>query len=407
MTGFDAKAMLADRTRATDEGAILIMTRKAREMKARGEDIISLTIGEPDFDTPAHISQAAKDALDAGHTHYAPIPGIPALRTALTKKLNQENGIACGPENIVVTNGAKQAIANAVYSLIGPGDEVILLAPYWVAYESIITLAGGTCKVLQAGVEHDFKVSAEQLAAAISPKTRLVLLNTPSNPAGSVFSRSELEALAEVIKAHPRLMVLSDEIYEYITYGVPAVSIGSLAGMAERTVTINGFSKGFAMTGWRLGYGAAPEAVAKAMTMMQGALTAGANAFVQHAAVAALAGGRGDCHAMTKEYEARRDLVVARLDAMAGVKSNVPQGAFYIFPDVSAFLGRKSGNRVISTVDDLCQWILEDHKLASVPGSAFGNDKCLRLSFAASRKDITKGLDRLESALNMLANGSI
>ncbi len=364
--------------------------------------MVSLTVGEPDFDTPDHIQQEATAAMKAGFTHYSPVQGIPELRAALSRKLKAENNLDYSAAEISVTNGAKQAIANAVLSLIDEGDEVIMLAPFWVSYEITVRLAGGTPVVLPASVEEDYKVPASRIAAAVTPQTKLLILNSPSNPTGAVWSAKELEAIADIVRAHPRLMVLSDEIYEYIMFDGRMASIGALPGMRERTITVNGFSKGFAMTGWRLGFAAAVEPVTKAMVRMQGTITTGANQFVQRAAIAALEGPREEVERMRLRYRARRDMVLAGLRAIEGVRIGSIPATFYAFPDVSALLGRKAGNHVMDTTDRLCDWLLEEHGVAVVPGTAFGAPGSIRLSFAASEADIQKALGRISSALNSL-----
>ena len=402
MTQFDPTALLVSRSQATDEGPIIRMSQRARELRAKGVDVVSLTLGEPDFDTPENIQSAAVAAMKAGLTHYAPVMGIPELRAALSKKLKAENGLDYGPNDICVANGAKQAIANAVLSLIEAGDEVIMLAPFWVSYEITVRFAGGTPVVLTAGVEENYKVPVSRIAAAITPRTKLIMLNSPSNPTGAVWTRAELEQLAAVVKSHPHLMVLSDEIYEYILFGGEMVSIGSLPGMKERTITVNGFSKGFAMTGWRLGYAAAPEPIAKAMSRMQSAISAGANSFVQRAAIAALEGPRDDVEHMRQRYQKRRDMVLSGLRAIDGVRIGDIPATFYAFPDVSALLGRKAGNHVIDSTEALCDWILDEHAIATVPGSAFGSAGSIRLSFACSEADIEKAIARMQKAFASL-----
>ena len=399
MTAFDATKLLSARTSAVEEAAIIRMAQKARDLKAKGHDVVSLTLGEPDFDTPAFIQAAATQAMAQGFTHYAPVQGVPELRAALSEKLARENGLHYSAEEIAISNGAKQAITNAVYALIDEGDEVILLSPFWVAYEGIVRMAGGVPVQLHAGADEGFKVPASRIAAAITPKTKLIMLNSPNNPTGAVFTKAELEAIAAVVAQHPRLMLLSDEIYEYILFEGEMTSFGSLPGMRERTITINGFSKAYAMTGWRLGYAAAPLPVAKAMAKVQSTFTAGANAFVQRAAIAALTEGQTDATAMRESYRKRRDLIISALKAIPGVRIENPPGTFYAFPDVSAFLGKRAGNHTLGTVDELCDWLLDTHGLACVPGSAFGDPNCLRLSFASSQADIIKGTDRLARAL--------
>lgn len=400
---FDPARLLSPRANAADEGAIIRMAQRTRELRAKGQDIVALTIGEPDFDTPENIRDAAKTALDKGFTHYAPVAGIPELREAIATKLKAENGLAYPASGIVVANGAKQAINNAILSVIGPGDEAVIPAPFWVSYEASVRFAGGTPVIVSASVSEGYKPPVSRLAAAITPATKLLILNSPSNPTGAVWSRAELTELAKVVAQHPRLLVLSDEIYEYILFDGEMVSFGSLPGMLERTITLNGFSKGFAMTGWRLGYAAAAEPIAKAMSRMQSIISAGANQFVQRAAVAALQGPRDSVDTMRKAYAHRRDLVLAGLRAMPGLKIGEIPATFYAFPDVSAFLGKKAGNHVIGTSDDLCDFLLEQHGVATVPGSAFGAPGCIRLSFATSEADIAKALARIAQGLSTIA----
>ena len=403
MTAFDPASLLHARTLSTDEGPIIRMSQRARELRAKGTDVVSMTLGEPDFDTPENIQSAATAAMKAGFTHYSPVLGIPELRNALSKKLKSENGLDYGPNEISITNGAKQAIANAILSIIGEGDEVIMLAPFWVSYEITVRFAGGTPVVLTAGVAENYKVPARRIAEAITPRTKLIVLNSPSNPTGAVWTRAEIEELAAVVKSHPRLMILSDEIYEYILFEGEMVSIGSLPGMRERTITVNGFSKGFAMTGWRLGYAAAPEPIAKAMARMQSAITAGANQFVQRAAIAAFEGPRDEVERMRREYQKRRDMVLEGLRAIPGVKIGDIPATFYAFPDVSALLGKKAGNHVLDTTDALCDWLLEEHAVATVPGTAFGAPGSIRLSFACSEAEIGKAMSRMQKGLGALA----
>lgn len=403
MAPFDISSLLARRASQSDEGAIVRMSQRARELRAKGQDIASLTIGEPDFDTPAHIQTAAAEAMRKGLTHYSPVAGILELRQALAKKLREENGIDYAANEIVIANGAKQAIANAVLALVEPGDEVILLSPYWVSYEITVRLAGGVPIILKAGVDEDFKAPPARIAAALTERTKLLILNSPSNPTGAVWSKAELEALAEVVKSHPRLMVLSDEIYEYILFDGTMTSFASLPGMRERSITVNGFSKSFAMTGWRLGYSAGPAPLAVAMARLQSGLTAGANSFVQHAALTALSAPRDDVEKMRARYEIRRDMVVKSLTAIPGLRLAPIPATFYAFPDVGAFLGRKAGNHVMDSVDTLCDWLLEEHGVATVPGSAFGDPSCIRLSFATGEAELEKALARFAAGLSRLS----
>lgn len=402
MTSFDPAALLVPRTQTAEEGPIIRMAQKSRDLRAKGIDVVSLTVGEPDFDTPENIQRAATEAMSAGFTHYAPVLGVPELRAALSRKLKAENGLDYSVNEICLANGAKQAIANALLAIIDHGDEVIMLAPYWVSYEIAVRFCGGTPVVLHAGVDEDYKVPARRIADAITPKTKLLILNSPSNPTGAVWTRAELEAIAALVQAHPHMMVLSDEIYEYIMFNGEMVSIGSLAGMRERTITVNGFSKGFAMTGWRLGYAAAPEPIARAMGRMQGTLSAGANQFVQRAAIAALEGPRDEVERMRLRYQARRDMVLEGLRAIPGVRIGEIPATFYAFPDVSELLGKTAGNHVIDSTDTMCDWLLDEHGVAVVPGGAFGAPGSIRLSFAASEADIEKALVRLRAALGSL-----
>lgn len=403
MAPFDVSSLLTRRASQSDEGAIVRMSQRARELRAKGQDIASLTLGEPDFDTPAHIQAAAGEAMKKGLTHYSPVAGILELRQALARKLKEENGLDYTASEIVIANGAKQAIANAVLSLIEPGDEVILLSPFWVSYEITVRLAGGVPVILKAGVEEDFKAPPERIRAALTDKTKLLILNSPNNPTGAVWTEAELVELAEVVKSHPRLMVLSDEIYEHILFDGRMISFASLPGMRERAVTVNGFSKSFAMTGWRLGYAAGPAPLAQAMARMQSGLTAGANSFVQHAALSALSGSRADVETMRKRYEARRDMVVAALKQIPGLRLAPIPATFYAFPDVSAFLGRKAGNHVMDSVETLCDWLLEENGVATVPGSAFGDPDCIRLSFATGETELAKALERFTAGLKRLS----
>ena len=402
MTSFDAASLLTARSRSADEGAIIRMAQKSRDLRATGMDVVSLTVGEPDFDTPDNIQRAAADAMRAGFTHYSPVAGIPELRAALSRKLKAENGLDYAASEICLCNGAKQAIANAILSLIDVNDEVVMLAPYWVSYEITVRFAGGTPVVLASTVAENYKVPASRIAAAITPRTKLLILNSPCNPTGALWTQAELEEIAAIVVAHPRLMVLSDEIYEYIVFDGQMRSIGALPAMKERTITVNGFSKGFAMTGWRLGYAAAVEPVAGAIIRMQSTMTTGANAFVQRAALAALEGPRDDVERMRQRYRARRDLVLAGLRAIAGVSIGAIPATFYAFPDVSALLGKTSGNHRLDNTEQLCDWLLEHHGVATVPGSAFGAPGSIRLSFAASEADIAKAMERLARALGEL-----
>jgi aspartate aminotransferase len=402
MKKFDPASLLVSRTAAADEGAIIRMAQKSRDLRALGHDVVSLTVGEPDFDTPDNIQQAATRAMKAGFTHYSPVAGIPELRAAVSMKLKAENNLDYAPAEIVLANGAKQAIANAVLSIIDQGDEAIMLAPFWVSYETTVRFAGGTPVVLHSDISEGYKVPASRIAAAVTPRTKLLILNSPCNPSGAVWSPAELAEIAAIVLAHPQMMVLSDEIYEYIIFEGAMTSIGTLPGMRERTITVNGFSKSFAMTGWRLGYAAAVEPISKAMTRIQSTITTGANQFVQRAAIEALEGPRDAVEAMRLRYKARRDMVMATLKKIKGVAISPIPATFYALPDVSAVLGRNSGNHVLDTPEALCDWLLESHGVATVPGAAFGAATSIRLSFAASEADLEKALGRMARALNEL-----
>ncbi|MGE3876689.1 MAG: pyridoxal phosphate-dependent aminotransferase [Parvibaculaceae bacterium] len=404
MAPFDVSSLLARRASQSDEGAIVRMSQRARELKAKGQDIASLTIGEPDFDTPAHIQAAAGEAMKKGLTHYSPVAGIMDLRQALARKLREENRLDYAASEIVIANGAKQAIANAVLALIEPGDEVILLSPYWVSYEIVVRMAGGVPVILKASVEEAFKAPPERIEAALTGKTKLLILNSPNNPTGAVWSAHELARLAEVVNRHPRLMVLSDEIYEYLVFDGKMTSFASVPGMRERSITVNGFSKSFAMTGWRLGYAAGPAPLAQAMARLQSGLTAGANSFVQHAALSALSGPRDDVEHMRRRYEARRDMVIRALQRLPDLRLAPIPATFYAFPDIGAYLGRKAGNHAMDSVETLCDWLLEEHGVATVPGSAFGDPRCIRLSFATGEAELAKALDRFTSGLARLTS---
>jgi aspartate aminotransferase len=400
---FDPSKLLVPRAALADEGAIIRMAQKSRELRALGQDIVSLTVGEPDFDTPGNIQLAATQAMKAGFTHYSPVAGIPELRAALSKKLKAENGLDYAPEEIVLANGAKQAIANAILSIIEPDDEVILLAPYWLSYETTVRFAGGTPVVLPSTVAEAYKVPASRIAQAVTPQTKLLVLNSPCNPSGAVWTRAELEAIAAIVQDHPRMMVMSDEIYEYIIFDSEMSSIGALPGMNQRTITINGFSKGFAMTGWRLGYSAAPSPLSKAIMRMQSTISTGANQFVQRAAIEALEGPRDAVEAMRLRYLTRRNILLKALRAMPGVQiGNIP-ATFYALPDIAGLLGKAHGNHVVDTPTDLCNWLLEQHGVATVPGTDFGAPSSIRLSFAASEADLEKALSRIGAAFSLLA----
>lgn len=386
------------------ESATLKMAKLARELKAQGQDVIDLSLGEPDFDTPDHIKQAAKDALDKGYTKYTPVNGLPELREAIVRKLARENGLQYTTNQIVVSNGAKQSIYNLCMAFLNPGDEVILPAPYWVSYYEIIKMAGGIPVVAPAGIEQDFKCTAAQLEALITDKTKFILYSSPCNPSGSVFSADELGAIASMLKTYKHVMVFSDEIYEHIRFGGTHSTIASMEGMKDRTVIISGMSKGFAMTGWRLGYIAGPDWVAEACTKIQGQVTSGATSFGQKAAAVALDSDLAPTREMVKAFEQRRNLIIERLEQIPLVLVNRPQGAFYMLPDVSAYFGRKAQNgEVIRNADDMSLYLLGEARVSTVSGVAFGVDQCIRLSYATSEAKLAEAARRIGEALGKLS----
>lgn len=394
---------LSNRIEAIQESATLAMAAKAREFKSRGIDVISLSLGEPDFKTPQHICEAAKKAIDEGkYFAYPPVAGYQDLREALAAKYQKDNNVPYKAENIVVSNGAKQSIANAMLALINPDDEVIVFAPYWVSYDALVRLAEGTPVIINGSIEHDFKVTATQLEAAITPNTKAIIFSSPCNPTGSVFSKNELEAIANVILKHENILVIADEIYEHINFTGEQVSIASFPGMFDRTITVNGFAKGFAMTGWRVGYIAAPKWIADGCNKVQGQITSANCSIAQRAALAAITGDIEPTNKMVGEYHKRRDIVYNLLKQIPGVKSNYPQGAFYFFPDVSYYYGKSDGSSTINNGDDLCLYLLEKAHVSLVPGGAFGDENCVRLSYAASEKDLQEALKRMKDALVLL-----
>jgi aspartate aminotransferase len=391
---------LSNRIEAIEESATLAMAAKAREFKTKGIDVIGLSLGEPDFKTPQHICDAAKKAIDDGkYFAYPPVAGYQDLREALAAKYNKENNVPYKAENIVVSNGAKQSIANTMIALINPGDEVIVFSPYWVSYDALVRLAEGTPVIVKGGIENDFKVTAAQVEAAITPKTKAIIFSSPCNPTGSVFSKKELEAIAAVVLKHEGLLVIADEIYEHINFVGDQTSIASLPGMFDRTITVNGFAKGYAMTGWRVGYIAAPKWIADGCNKVQGQVTSANCSIAQRAALAAVTGDIDPTNKMVAEYRKRREIVYELLKEIPGVKSNYPQGAFYFFPDVSSYYGKSDGSVTIKNGDDFCLYMLEKAHVSLVPGGAFGDESCVRLSYAASEKDLREALKRLKETL--------
>ncbi len=394
--------LVADRINALEESATLGMSKKSRELAAQGHKVINLSVGEPDFKTPKHICDAAKAAIDAGFHHYTPVAGIPELRKAIADKLKRENNIDWKPENIVISTGAKHSLANVISCLINPGDEVAILSPYWVSYSEMVKLAEGKSVIVEGKFENDFKVTPEQLEAAITERTKIVMYASPNNPTGSVYSEAELRALAAVIEKHENVFVLADEIYEYINFTDEGhFSMGSIPSLKDRVITVNGFAKGFAMTGWRLGYIAAAKWIADAVEKLQGQVTSGTNSIAQRAAVVAW-DDTSAAESMKLAYLRRRNLVVGLLREIPGFKVNMPDGAFYAFPDVSYYFGKSDGNVTIKDADQLCMWLLETAHVALVGGGSFGAPNCLRLSTAASDEALTEAVARVKAALATL-----
>jgi len=389
-------AILSDYVLNLQESATLKMSQMARELKAVGKDVISLSIGEPDFDTPSFVNEAAKQALDDGYTHYTPVPGLVEYRQAIVEKLKRDNGLSYDIGNIVVSNGAKQSISNLCQALINEGDEVIIFTPYWVSYIEIVKLAGGKPVSIAATVENDYKVSAEQVRNAITDKTKFILFSSPCNPTGSVYTKAELKAIADVVSEHPNILLLSDEIYEYIVFDGQHNSIAQNAHVFDQTVVVNGMSKGYAMTGWRLGYIAAPQYVAKACTKIQGQVTSGATSFGQKAAATALLSEPTAPRAMRDTFLKRRDMMLSELRKIKDLKVNTPQGAFYIFPDCSAYYGKSYNGVKIDNSSDLAMSILQEVHVALVAGAAFGALNCFRISYAASDDTLMEACRRLQ-----------
>ena len=391
--------LVADRINALEESATLGMSKKSRELAALGHKVINLSVGEPDFKTPKHICDAAKAAIDAGFHHYTPVAGIPELRKVIADKLKRENNIDWKPENIVVSTGAKHSLANVIQCLINPGDEVAILAPYWVSYSEMVKLAEGKSVIVEGAFDNDFKVTPEQLEAAITERTKIVMYASPNNPTGSIYNETELRALAAVIEKHENVFVLADEIYEYINFTDEGhFSMGSIPALKDRVITVNGFAKGFAMTGWRLGYIAAAKPIADAVEKLQGQVTSGTNSIAQRAAVVAWE-DTSAAEMMKMAYLRRRNLVVGLLRDIPGFKVNMPDGAFYAFPDVSYYFGKSDGNVTIKDADHLCMWLLETAYVALVGGGSFGAPNCLRLSTAASDEALVEAVARVKAAL--------
>jgi len=396
-------AILSPVVQNLEEPMTIGMSRKSRELAATGINVISLSLGEPDFDTPDFIKEAGVRAIEENYSHYTPVAGFLELREAVCKKFKRDNHLEYRPNQIIVSTGAKQSLANALMALVGPGDEVIIPAPYWVTYFELVKLAGGTPVVLGSSVETDFKVSALDLENAINDKTRVIMFSSPCNPSGSVYSRSELEAWAEVIAPHNNITVLSDEIYELINYTGQHVSFASIPGMYERTLTINGLSKGFAMTGWRLGYMAGPESIIRACDKVQGQFTSGTCSITQRAAIAALEASPGKVQYMVDTFASRRDLMMGLLGEIPGLKLSTPEGAFYLYPDVSAYFGKSHRGKKLNSSLDISMYLLEEGHVATVPGEAFGTPENIRLSFAASEDNLKEAVRRVAKAFANLS----
>lgn len=391
--------MLSERITNMATSATLAMAAKARELRAQGKDIIGLSLGEPDFNIPDFIKQAAKKAIDENYSSYSPVDGYVELKQAISTKFKRDNQLEYGLNQIVVSTGAKQSLANIAMVLLNKGDEVILPAPYWVSYSDIVKLAEGVPVEVHTGIDSDFKMTPEQLESAITPKTKMLWYSSPCNPSGSVYSKKELQALAEVLHKYPDILVVSDEIYEHINFIGGHVSMAGIAGMYDRTVTVNGVSKAFAMTGWRIGYIGAPEWIAKACTKFQGQITSGANSIAQRATIAALEAPVSSIKYMIDEFRMRRDLILSLLGEVEGFNLNVPEGAFYVFPDVSGFFGRELNGTLISNASDFAIYLLEHANVATVTGEAFGGPNCIRISYAASEKEIREAVARIKAVV--------
>jgi aspartate aminotransferase len=393
---------LSDRINLLAESETLAMTRRSRELRAEGFDVINLSIGEPDFDTPDHVKEAAKEAIDNNYSHYSPVAGYPELRQAIADKLKRDNGLDYTFDQIVVSTGAKQSLANAILCLLNPGDEVLIPAPYFVSYRELIKLSGAKGVFIEGSVQSDFKVTPEQIEAAITPATKVFLFSSPCNPSGSVYTYDELKAFADVFALHPNVFIISDEIYEYINFTGKHHSIASFENISDRVIIINGLSKGFAMTGWRLGYMAANKEIAKACDKLQGQITSGSCSITQRAAIVAMntdPAESSEIRMMIEAFKYRRNLAISLLHETPGIKINVPDGAFYLFPDVTSYFGKTDGNRVILSGSDLCDYILETSFVAIVPGSAFGSPDCVRISYATSEDNLREAIKRINEAL--------
>jgi aspartate aminotransferase len=390
---------LSERINSLPVSATLAMAAKARELKNQGIDIIGLSLGEPDFNTPEFIKEAAVQAVNDDWNSYSPVDGYADLKEAICEKFKRDNKLFYKPSQIVVSTGAKQSIANICMVLLDPGDEVLLPAPYWVSYSAIATLAEAKSIIIPSTIETDFKISPDQLEQVITPKTKLIMFNSPNNPSGTIYSEEEYKALGKVLEKYPDIFILSDEIYEHINYGTPHFSFASIKTLYDRTITVNGVAKAFAMTGWRIGYIGAPEWVAKACNKMQGQITSGANCIAQRATIAAVSAPISSIKYMIDEFATRRKIMINLLSGIPGFKLNQPQGAFYVFPDISYYFGREIGGNKIENASDFALFLLEEAHVATVTGEAFGNDNCIRISYAASEQNIRIAVSRIEKAL--------
>lgn len=390
---------LSTRINSLPASATLAMAAKARELKNQGVDVIGLSLGEPDFNTPEFIKDAAIQAVEDNYNSYTPVDGYAELKTAICTKFKRDNGLTYQPSQIVVSTGAKQSIANVCMVLLNPGDEVLLPAPYWVSYSAIATLAEAKSTIIPSSIDTDFKITPEQLEAAITPQTKLIMFNSPNNPSGTIYTEDEYRALGEVLAKYPDIYILSDEIYEHINYGTPHFSIAAIPELYDRTITVNGVAKAFAMTGWRIGYIGAPEWIAKACNKMQGQITSGANCIAQRATIAALEAPVSNIQYMVDEFQNRRELIIGLLKEIPGFKLNQPQGAFYVFPDVSAYFGKTLRGKSIENASDFALYLLEEAHVATVTGDAFGNQDCIRISYAASNENIKEAIARIAKAL--------
>jgi len=390
---------LSDRINNLSTSQTLAMAALARELKAQGKDIISLSLGEPDFNTPDFIKEAAKKAIDENYSTYSPVDGYMELKEAICRKFKRDNNLDYKPANVVVSTGAKQSLYNVAQVMLNDGDEVILPAPYWVSYSEIVKMSGGIPVEVPTSIENDFKITPQQLEAAITPKTKMIWYSSPCNPSGSVYSREEFTAIAEVLKKYPNIYIVADEIYEHINFSGTFCSIASIPGMFERTITVNGVAKAFAMTGWRIGYIGAPEFIAKACTKMQGQVTSGANSIAQRATITAVDADPSVLNEMVAAFKSRRDLVVGLIKEIPGLKINVPEGAFYVFPDVSSFFGKTLRGTLINNADDFSMYLLSEANVATVTGDAFGNPNCIRFSYATSEELLTEAMKRIKEVL--------